>query len=193
MNAKRIPSLDGLRAVSILLVMFGHLCYLDKFPIHHNGITDSFAHHGVIIFFVISGFLITTLLLKEKESGNIDIKSFYQRRAWRILPVAYLYIVVAEICSHFSLRSFLMAATYTTSYSTMQLPWQLGHLWSLSVELKQEFRNLSLRVATSCRPGNRPEGACLPLITNRLRLLLSLVFVVRMKVSPIDIPLRFIA
>jgi peptidoglycan/LPS O-acetylase OafA/YrhL len=57
---------------------------------------------GVAIFFVISGFLITTLCIKEKiNTGNLSLKNFYVRRALRILPVAYLYIVIIAILNYF--------------------------------------------------------------------------------------------
>src|SRR4030095_12084943 len=77
----RIPSLDGLRAISILLVVAGHSFSEESSPL----LFDLFGHlgnYGVRIFFLISGFLITTLLLKEYSKTNtISLKSFYTRRA----------------------------------------------------------------------------------------------------------------
>jgi peptidoglycan/LPS O-acetylase OafA/YrhL len=79
LNRRYFAPLDGLRAVSILLVMTAHT-------------TDPLFHRlhgavGVTIFFVISGYLITTLLLREEERhGHARIKAFYIRRAFRILP-----------------------------------------------------------------------------------------------------------
>jgi peptidoglycan/LPS O-acetylase OafA/YrhL len=67
MTNERIPTLDGLRAVSIALVILGHL--------------------GVSIFFVISGFLISSLLVREYEHcGIISLRKFYIRRLFRIFP-----------------------------------------------------------------------------------------------------------
>ena len=69
---RRIPSLDGLRAVSILLVVVGHWAELRyKSDVVISDVAGSFANLGVRIFFVISGYLITTLLLKE-QAQNID-------------------------------------------------------------------------------------------------------------------------
>ena len=74
-----IPSLDGLRAVSILIVFVSH-AGLDSVP----------GGFGVTIFFFLSGYLITTLLRREFEAdGTIGLGQFYWRRAWRILPPMY--------------------------------------------------------------------------------------------------------
>src|SRR2546423_1092730 len=83
---ERIRSLDGLRAISILMVIFGHAGQTIPYHIDHflayKLITD--ATLGVRIFFVISGFLITKLLLIEKEkTGDIRIRNFYERREIR--------------------------------------------------------------------------------------------------------------
>ena len=132
----RIPSLDGLRAISIVLVLFGHLRGTTGFPIAtpHGG--PGYANFGVRVFFVISGFLITTLLMNEHErTGDISLKKFYIRRAYRILPAAYCYLLVAIVFSWSSItRSDLATAlTYTINFK-LDPTWVLGHLWSLSVE-----------------------------------------------------------
>jgi len=63
-QSSRIPSLDGLRALSISFVLLGHFAFSAGFPIDRSWWTDAYAHYGVRIFFVISGFLITTLLVR---------------------------------------------------------------------------------------------------------------------------------
>jgi len=134
--SSRIPSLDGLRALSISLVLVAHLAYSSGFPIRHNWWTDTYAHYGVRIFFVISGFLITSMLKREQEkTGTINLKQFYIRRAYRILPAAYVYLGVITVLFHDSLprKYLLLAYTYLTSYA-LHSPWVLFHLWSLSVE-----------------------------------------------------------
>ena len=96
----RIPSLDGLRAVSIALVLLGHagLAYDAPRllqPLHHAG------YLGVRFFFIISGFLITSLLLKEKYSTNrISLKYFYIRRSLRIFPASVFYLIVIGLLSY---------------------------------------------------------------------------------------------
>ena len=94
---------------------------------------------GVQIFFVISGFLITSLLLREKEStGSISLKLFYARRTLRIFPAFYLFFITIAVLSYLRLielprYDLLHAATYTMNYSGNGT-WWMGHLWSLSVE-----------------------------------------------------------
>ncbi len=136
MSSSRIPSLDGLRALSISFVLLGHFAIGAGFPIDHSWWTDAYAHYGVRIFFVISGFLITTLLIQEREkTGTISLKQFYIRRAYRILPAAYFYMVVVTIVFYSSLpfKYLVTAYAYLTSYA-VNSPWILRHLWSLSVE-----------------------------------------------------------
>jgi peptidoglycan/LPS O-acetylase OafA/YrhL len=134
----RIPSLDGLRALSISLVLVGHLSGTQHFGSPRLGIGD-FAELGVMIFFVISGFLITNLLIGEYEiRGRISLKLFYARRALRIFPAAYCFIGFVYLLStagilHLNRTDFLYAVTYTVNYEPLR-PWQIGHLWSLSVE-----------------------------------------------------------
>ncbi|MBL0159485.1 MAG: acyltransferase [Bryobacterales bacterium] len=134
----RIPSLDGLRAISIVLVLLGHLVGTQNFPnwIHPPA---SLASLGVRVFFVISGFLITSLLLKEWEkTGSISLRQFYLRRAFRIFPAFYLYIGVVAVlvgAGWFAVLDgdFLHALTYTMNYHHPH-GWPLAHLWSLAVE-----------------------------------------------------------
>jgi peptidoglycan/LPS O-acetylase OafA/YrhL len=136
MTTARIPSLDGLRAFSILVVLFGHLAGTRNFPLQSLYRAADYADVAVRAFFVISGFLVTTLLLRdEARSGAIHVKEFYIRRAYRILPAAYVYMILVSIAFHATLPSkdIALAFTYLTSYSWYR-PWILGHLWSLSVE-----------------------------------------------------------
>src|ERR1700761_4201490 len=87
-----LPGLNGLRGVSILMVLMGHLTMNSRYGSTFAGSI------GVWIFFVISGFLITTLLLKEKvQTGKISLKQFYIRRFLRIIPVAYLFLITLVI------------------------------------------------------------------------------------------------
>lgn len=126
--AHRIASLDGLRALSILLVIVGHLW-------GGNGHAVILSIFGVQIFFVLSGYLITTLLQREYErEGRINLLAFYRRRAFRIFPAAYAYIIVIAIISPQSRSGLIYAATYTVSYHYITIPVLFQHLWSLSVE-----------------------------------------------------------
>jgi peptidoglycan/LPS O-acetylase OafA/YrhL len=132
----RIPSLDGLRAVSILLVIAGHWAELRYRPSIAADIAGAFANLGVRIFFVVSGYLITTLLLKEHAKiGTIGLREFYVRRAYRILPAAIAFMLPVFVIFWHELRWYHMAAAalYVANFDFMH-PWFLGHLWSLSVE-----------------------------------------------------------
>jgi peptidoglycan/LPS O-acetylase OafA/YrhL len=134
----RIPSLDGLRAISILAVVVGHIADTKHFPFKIRGL-EHLGNFGVKVFFVISGFLITSLLLKEHDkAGHISLKSFYVRRVIRIFPAFYLYIVAIVVAERAGLiqlmpGDLLHAFTYTMNYHHVR-GWQLNHLWSLSVE-----------------------------------------------------------
>jgi peptidoglycan/LPS O-acetylase OafA/YrhL len=135
----RIPSLDGFRAISIILVLFAHGRFSVGFPKQFSGIAQ-YGAVGVTIFFVISGFLITTLLLNEEvETGYINRKDFYIRRAFRILPVFLLYILLIALWRsvediHISNVNILRALTFTVNFYPNWGPWFTSHIWSLSVE-----------------------------------------------------------
>ena len=89
--------LDGLRALAATGVMISHsLVALKRFPGHspHRGL--ELAGQSVIVFFTLSGFLITYLLLQEREElGRIDLRAFYMRRILRIWPLYFFYIILA--------------------------------------------------------------------------------------------------
>lgn len=133
-----IPSLDGLRAISIALVLVGHSI---KVGSHSFGFTALCLHAdlGVRTFFVISGFLITTLLLSERsQSGTISLRSFYIRRALRILPAFFLFVGCVALLAIFGITPvpswfWFYALTYTVNFAPLGV-WVLGHLWTLSVE-----------------------------------------------------------
>ena len=83
------PEIDGLRALAVLGVVFYHA----EFYFFDNNILKG-GYLGVDVFFVISGYLITSLILKElKVTGKFSLSNFYERRARRILPVLFLIIL----------------------------------------------------------------------------------------------------
>jgi len=140
-SPRRIPSLDGLRALSIALVILSHLIGTRGFPVGQRalGTVGDFGYLGVRVFFVISGFLITTLLIREHgKTGTVSLRGFYVRRAWRIFPAFYTFVVVMVVAwavGAVALRAGDVVAglTYTMNYH-YDRSWQLGHIWSLSVE-----------------------------------------------------------
>ena len=137
--AARIPSLDGLRGLSIWLVMLahasGHFAGTSSTVRALHGFFAPAAYFGVTAFFVISGFLITSLLLKELDStGRLDLARFYRRRAVRILPAALFYIAAILLFCKVTAAQALYAVTFTTSYFYDHAAIALQQLWSLSVE-----------------------------------------------------------
>jgi peptidoglycan/LPS O-acetylase OafA/YrhL len=138
---RRIPCLDGLRAISIALVLLDHgrkNSRVNGFPrldwIPFTGTA------GVCLFFMISGFLITALLLNEKEVvGKVVLPKFYVRRALRIFPPFYFYILAGMLARsvgwiHFSAIGLLSSATYWRNLYNGPACWFLDHTWSLSIE-----------------------------------------------------------
>lgn len=128
------PALDGLRAVAILLVILSHA---------HAPLFDG-AFYGVDLFFVLSGYLITTLLLQElQQSGRLDYWRFYRRRLWRLMPALALFLLaycvfapllwpdLTDVYSD-ALVSLLYLADYGIAF--FDSPDTLLHMWSLSVE-----------------------------------------------------------
>jgi len=139
-ECERIQSLDGLRAVSIVLVLFGHLSETAGFlSLDVYKRVGDVANLGVRVFFVISGYLITSLLLKElKTTGGISLLHFYFRRALRILPAAYFFMLCAVVLATLGICSLtkqdlLLASTYLINFWDGR-SWDFGHLWSLAVE-----------------------------------------------------------
>ena len=130
-----IPGLDGIRAFSVGLVMVAHAGFGHIIP---GGL-------GVTIFFVLSGFLITNLLISEWEnSGALSIRNFYVRRYLRLTPELYLYLlfVVAAglILSNINWMDVIAPAFYFANYAKI-FKWTsetslfpVGHFWSLAIE-----------------------------------------------------------
>ncbi len=138
---QRLPSLDGWRAVAILLVVGGHLPYTIGFPASAWRFLENVfdGNLGVRIFFTISGFIITWLLLKEDATaGRISLKRFYTRRSLRILPVYWTYLTVLGIFAaigryHDANSSWIGALTFTRNV-VGRGDSATVHFWSLAIE-----------------------------------------------------------
>ncbi len=139
-SPSRIPCLDGLRAIAIGAVLLAHATGTRGLPVFPGfQWLGNIGDLGVRVFFVISGFLITHLLLAEmQETGGIGLRTFYIRRAFRIFPAFYVFIAFVTI--FWTLRilnlkpsHLVYAATYTINYIPKK-SWNVGHLWSLAVE-----------------------------------------------------------
>jgi peptidoglycan/LPS O-acetylase OafA/YrhL len=132
-SKSRIPSLDGLRALSILMVVFGHAFHIKFIDI---------ANLGVRIFFVISAYLIVGMLLRDVEKNKFSIKTFYFKRFSRTFPAFYAYLLILYfVLSYFNLfewSQFWRATVYLENYHPRSHwnsnQWFVGHTWSLAVE-----------------------------------------------------------
>jgi peptidoglycan/LPS O-acetylase OafA/YrhL len=137
----RLPSLDGLRAVAILLVLVSHCQYAAGFPAGSAPLLFMFfdGELGVRIFFVISGFIITRLLLDEElAQGGISLRRFYLRRTFRILPIYFAYLGLLALLSLAgryadSPSSWLGCLTFTRNMMGRGDSATV-HFWSLAIE-----------------------------------------------------------
>lgn len=133
----RIPTLDGIRAVGIALVILGHSP--NTRPLPDSVVFRSAGDLGVQLFFILSGFLITTLLMREHaKRGRISLGDFFVRRAFRIVPAFFAFLGVMGALALAGLiylpwQEWVLAATYTMNFFTPET-WWVGHLWSLAVE-----------------------------------------------------------
>lgn len=142
MISKYRPEIDGLRAVAVIPVIFFH----SEFDLFSGGFV------GVDIFFVISGYLITSIIFEEQKNNTFLLKNFYERRARRILPalifivlitsiLSFLFLSRSELANYFrSVNSVLFFYSNlffwkTTPYFKSDADLEpLLHTWSLSIE-----------------------------------------------------------
>jgi peptidoglycan/LPS O-acetylase OafA/YrhL len=141
-----LASLDGWRAVAILLVLLGHSmedlaawaqqmgATIDLLSLKYIGM------HGVHIVFGLSGFLITSkLIADEQKHGRISLWGFYIRRTFRILPATLFFLFAVGALAlagvlDVTLGRWLSSLLFSANYSTADYSWYLGHFWSLAVE-----------------------------------------------------------
>jgi peptidoglycan/LPS O-acetylase OafA/YrhL len=131
LQERRLPAIDGLRAVAVGLVM----------AYHAGGPVPG--DLGVSVFFVLSGFLITWLLLREHaDGGTVDLRAFYLRRTLRIFPAYYVFLAFSFaldtlLGDGWSWSRIVTATTYTVNYYNAALGHpasSVAHAWSLAVE-----------------------------------------------------------
>lgn len=136
MKPTYIPTLDGWRAIAISLVVFAHA--LPSFD--NPKLTTIAGLTGVRLFFGLSGFLITSLLLaEEKQNGKANLIDFYVRRFFRIMPAAFVFLAVVALLSvieavDVSPRRWLETLFFFANYSSAEYSYTVAHFWSLAVE-----------------------------------------------------------
>ena len=146
-SLKYRPEIDGLRAIAVLSVIF----------YHGNVNLFSGGFSGVDIFFVISGYLITSIIIKQIRAEQFSLLEFYEKRIRRIIPALYFVVFTSIILSVFilnpnDLRDFFQSVLATPIFATNILFWReidyfstsvdfkpLVHFWSLSVEEQYYF------------------------------------------------------
>jgi peptidoglycan/LPS O-acetylase OafA/YrhL len=167
----RFSALDGLRAISILGVIWQHTA-----PSWVNSDWMHLGTHGLALFFAISGFLITTLLLREQDqNGQINLKYFYIKRALRIFPLYYLVLILYIAVVFFLEKDAAARAAFfwnlpffATFTSNLFVPLTDGRVifyfaWSLAVE--EQFYLLWPPVLLMLGASHRMKGTfCLALL-----------------------------
>lgn len=144
-----LPGLNGIRAIAAMAVVVSHINNrLDYYGLAKRELLD-LAGFGVTMFFTLSGFLITYLLLIElQKTGTIDVKKFYMRRVLRIWPLYYVYLFIIIMLNGFStiqwpiLFYLLMIPNFKNSFAgilntavgSKVTTFMVGHYWSLGVE-----------------------------------------------------------
>jgi peptidoglycan/LPS O-acetylase OafA/YrhL len=135
-RSDRVPELDGVRGLAIVLVLIGHL---------FNAYMPEAAGVGVSLFFVLSGYLITGILVAERRAtGSIHLGNFYLRRARRLLPPLVIFLVAFAVVAAIAdwpagriARATLPVLFYSANWSGA-VGWGvtdfMAHTWSLSVE-----------------------------------------------------------
>jgi peptidoglycan/LPS O-acetylase OafA/YrhL len=146
-----LSGLNGIRALAALAVLFSHVTLsLDNFGLDRfifgkypdgSPKTTLLAGFGVSIFFSLSGFLITYLLLIEKRDAAINIRSFYIRRVLRIWPLYYLYLMLSVLALYVLGISFPWDSLFYYFFLLANVPFIFGtdigllsHFWSIGVE-----------------------------------------------------------
>lgn len=124
----RIPVLDGWRGISILCVLAGHMLPLGPKPFRLN---EMFAEVGLLLFFILSGFLIVGMLLK-----NQNVASFLIRRFFRVVPLAWLYLVVVLALTAAPWSAWPANVLFYANNPPYPLGYLNGHFWSLCIEMQ---------------------------------------------------------
>ncbi|MBV1929247.1 MAG: acyltransferase [Gammaproteobacteria bacterium] len=133
--------IDGLRAIAVIPVILFHAGFE-----HFSG-----GFVGVDVFFVISGYLITTIILSEKDKGIFSLVNFYERRSRRILPSLFLVMLVSTIFAWFWLppshmKDFSESLVAVSIFSSNILFWKETGYWGVESELKPLLHTWSLAV-----------------------------------------------
>lgn len=144
MTSHRVKGLDSLRAIAALSVLFSHVELQRQYhglPNSSDGIFfgNTGGHTGVILFYVISGFIITTLLVREKDQlGTISLKKFYTRRILRVWPLYYFVLLISMPLMNYApdlLTLVLCLTIFPNVAHAMGARWDASpQVWSIGAE-----------------------------------------------------------
>jgi peptidoglycan/LPS O-acetylase OafA/YrhL len=134
----RFPELDGMRGIAVLLVFFHHLTLLyggEQWSTLQTvlGAIFAFGRFGVDIFFVLSGFLITSLLIKDSDSPAY-YRDFYWKRVLRVLPLYFVILLLLLIFLPHSGPYVLFSAFFLANFASIFHIYVTAPFWSLAVE-----------------------------------------------------------
>src|ERR1700722_11123580 len=127
-SSERLPVLDGLRAISIVLVLATHMLPVGPKVLRLNETTGAM---GMSLFFALSGFLIASVL-----KANTDNPEFFVIPLSKILPIAYAYIFVVFLIIHYDPAEIFWTASFLLNYAPDHINSYNGHFWSLCVEVQ---------------------------------------------------------
>jgi peptidoglycan/LPS O-acetylase OafA/YrhL len=140
----RIQPLDGVRAIAILMVIICHALESTPSLKEYYRFYVALGQAGVNLFFVLSGYLITSQLVKEHQvTGKIDLVAFLRHRVLRIFPAYYAFLIIMGIISllhvgvHITSKELFMDAVFLRNYYLEHAGFWTAHAWSLSIE--QQF------------------------------------------------------
>jgi peptidoglycan/LPS O-acetylase OafA/YrhL len=133
------PDIDGLRAVAVLPVVFYHF----RIAPFSGGFV------GVDIFFVISGYLITSLIRREMENGEFSLLGFYERRIRRIFPALFVMLIVTSIVAFailfpYDLQKYSRSLAATAAFGSNVYFWSTVDYFDLAAERKPLLHTWSL-------------------------------------------------
>lgn len=172
----RIPALDGLRAIAVIAVVVGHTFATvtsDRVELYDRLLSLSLRvviPYAIDLFFVISGYLITAILYETRNANN-PIRTFYARRALRIVPIYYTYLLISHLLinppqtSAFGTGGPLIELLFLTNIAMMSglkaVGWVNAHFWTVAIE--EQFYFL-WPLAVIFAPAKRLLWICLGLV-----------------------------
>lgn len=143
-GSNRLQVLDGWRGISILCVLAGHMLPLGPKVLDLNA---TIATAGMSLFFILSGFLIVSMLIK-----NDNVASFLVRRVCRIVPLAWAFIILVLFFHHADWAAWRANLLFYANLPPFYLDYANNHLWSLCVEM-QFYATIAIVVALAGRRG----------------------------------------